>query len=352
MKAFFLFLLSITFAQVSIFLNEIENQFISSQNIHLSRNPHLEGWYDDFSTAQVEALETKKPIFLAFLGPTWCKWSDNFEAEILTSDTFIKKTQKDLILAKVDLPEDFTNETNINLPSIRLAKRYKVDKCPCLLLIDPYGEKIAEIDNLPMKSDVYASYIKEMIGDFHQIAKVTEKKQIKKLQAIEIKELYRKAAKLADKHFRKVLLEVGVEKDKSAYFLIEKYSEIIAKKGLKNREIRKLRKKILQKDPKNEQSSQFKMAMMDFGSLSEVINTPQHPGSVIQPLVDYLKNFGKQDSHNAWKVEMMISEYLFGRDYIEDALIHAKDCLNIAPEAEKKEIEKSIQYLQTKLPTS
>lgn len=344
----FFFLALPLFIFSSIFSDEFEDRLISSYDVQLEKDSHMKGWSDDLMVAKKEACRTNKLILLAFLGPNWCKWSDALEADILTHPAFIQKAKKNLILVKVDLPEDFSNK---KLPPIQLTKCYRVDKCPSLLLLDQNGKEIIKIDYLPLNCKEFAAYIEECIRDFRQIARSTSRKHLKKLTSTQLKTLYGKAAKLSDgggNHFRKLLLDAGVKKDKGAYFLVEKYSEVLAKKGFNNREIRNLRKKILKRDPDNLEGAQFKLALLDFKSLSEVIKTPQKPESVVKPLVDYLKAFGHRDQDHAWRLEMMISEYLFGQDQIEEALSHARACLKIAPESEKKEIEKSIHYLQTK----
>jgi len=327
----------------------VEDHLISTEEINLNQTSHLEGWLDDFAEAKKIASEKKCPLLIAFLGPTWCPWSDKLEAEVLVNQNFFKNLQTEVVFLKVDIPEDFDRHTKESLPALKLKEQYFVDECPTLVLVTPNGKQIAKLNYLPISCSAFASYIKEMLTDYEKLSLLTEKKALKKLDGKELKSLYAKAGRLADETFKKVLLNQGIKTDPSPYFLLEQYGVLLTKGKGNSWASRRLRNKILSLDPKNKNGSHRKLAVMDFNALAVSAKTDQKMDAVIHPLVDYLQKFGSKDLENAWRIEMMISQYLFGKDQIGASLIHAKNSLKIAPEPAQKEIVQSIEYLQTQL---
>lgn len=325
----------------------IEEQLISSQEIKLHQNFHLKGWLNDFSEAQKQAVEKEQPILIAFLGPSWCPWSDQLESEILVDQTFLASLQKEVVFLKVDIPEDFNREGENTLPYQQLKNKYHVDECPTLVLVGASGQEIAKLNYLPLESREFAGYIKEILADFHQVNLHAQKKSLHKLEAGELQSLYVKAGRLADTTFKKVLLHQGLKEDKGSYFLLEQYGHLLAEGHFKSPKLSKIRNKILARDPKNKQGTLLKLAIMDFEALSSSVPKVAKSEKAIKPLLEYLKKFGKQDTENSWRVEMMISQYFFGKNQIEEALKHAQASLEMAPPSLKEEIHQSIDYLQT-----
>jgi len=327
--------------------SSIEEQLITSQEVSIGENNSLDGWLDDFSAAKALAEKQNKPLLIAFLGPNWCTPSDELEEEILSRKGFLQSIKNDVVLFKVDIPDDFDDPKLENSQEVLLKKQYKVCECPSLILASSSGEAIAKLEYLPLKKEDFTNYIHEMLSNYQQIAELTKTKEFKNLEADELRNLYTKAGKLADAHFKDAFLKQGLKKDKSTYFLLEKYGKLLAREG-KRRKIRKVRNKILARDPKNAKGAQLQLAMMDFEALSH-IKKPKHTEDAIKPLTRYLKKFGSSDQKNAWKVEMKISQYLYGQNHVKDALKHAKASIEIAPESARPEIAQSIKYLQTRL---
>jgi len=246
---------------------------------------------------------------------------------------------------KIDLPEDWEKG---GYAGEALKDELQVSECPCLVLIDPLGTPIAKLEYLPLQPKVFASYLREMLGDYREVATLSEKKAVKKLDVDQLKHLYAKAGRLADAAFKKALLDEGLKMDKSPYFLVEEYGRILANGKLSDRRLGNLRNKIFARDPKNQQGFQRKLAILDFEALSFAIKHTEEAERVIRPLVQYLKKFGDKDRENAWKIEMKISQYLFGQNLIEEALKHAQASLKLAPESAQEEVTRSVVYLQSK----
>jgi len=344
MKAILPFAIAIPLATTTI-----EQQLISSDELLVAQPLPLEGWMSDFSMAQKAAVEQNKPILIAFLGPNWCPWSDQLEREVLVDSAFVQEMKDKVILLKVDIPEDFAIHSDESLPSLKLKDRYHIEECPALVLVEPMGGEIAQLKYLPLQSNEFAGYINGMLNDYAKVNEAVERKNLENLSEKELKTLYAKAGRFADSTFKRTLLKKGLKEDKSPYFLIEEYGYLVARGHFKDRKLSRIRNKILARDPKNEKGALRQLAILDFEALAKGGRRHQSTQKTIEPLVKYLKAFGKSDAENGWKMEMMISEYLFAKDQTEGALKHAQASLEIAPDFAKKEIAQSIEYLQTKL---
>lgn len=330
------------------FASSWDEQLISEQTVTFTRSDHLEGWHDSYDAALQEAKEKELPLLIAFLGPNWCPSSDQLEAEILTEKKFRSSLEGKAILLKVDLPEDFSLE--LGSRGRALKQRYGVEECPTLILAKPSGTIMAQLDSLPLDSLAFAGYINELIEDYQHLAKLTEEKGvIRSLEGEELKGLYTKAGRFADETFKKALLTRGIKSDDGTYFLIEKYSDRLAKGKVGNLRSRLLRKKIESSDPNNLSGAHRKLAILDFRALCDGCENKTQPEQVIIPLLAYLKEFGPRDQSYAWKIELMISQYLFGKDRLDEALIHARSSFTMAPESAKGEIVRSIEYLQVQI---
>ncbi|NGX38732.1 MAG: Disulfide bond reductase DsbH [Chlamydiae bacterium] len=327
----------------------IEDHLISSQEVRVAQSTHLEGWLDDYNEAQKLAEKKNLPLLIAFLGPNWCPWSDKLEAEVLTRTSFLSSLEKEVVFLKVDIPEHYDQEAEQNHPSLPLKERYFVDECPSLVLASPNGKEIAKLEYLPISSTDFAGTIKEMLSDYEKLVALTEKKELKHLKSDELQTLYTKAGRLADETIKKSLLKQGLKIDSGPYFLLEKYGERLASGKVTSRKSRSIRKKIEALDPENAAGSQRKLAIMDFEALKTTL-TPNHNAKVaIQPILQYLQKFGPKDRDHTWKLQMKVSQYLFGKNEVEEALKHAKLSLEAAPQSAHAEINQSIEYLLTHL---
>lgn len=299
-------------------------------------------WHDKYFEAVKQAEKEKKPLLVAFLGPNWCPWSDQLEAEVLANPQFLAEMEKEFVLVKIDIPEDFEGAS---FPGKELKNQLKVEECPSIVLLQPTGEEIAMLAYLPIDPREFSSYIKETLADFRKVSRIT-KKQLDHMKVEDLKSIYAKAGRLADETFKKAVLTQGLKIDRDPFFLLEEYGNLLIGGKANHWKIKSLRKKIVDRDPDNEGGFLRQLAVMDFEALT-MIKKHQKAEIVVKPLVEYLQHFGKKDPENAWRIEMKVSQYFFTHNRIDEALHHAEASLQIAPEECKKEIVQSIEYLKT-----
>lgn len=301
-------------------------------------------WYDNEWEAQQAAARLEKPLLIAFLGPEWCLWSDHLETEILSKQEFIDEMEKNFVLLKVGIPEDFEEQ---NFQGKNLSKSLRIEECPTIVLATPLGQEISTLPYLPVDYKEFTASICETLGDYRKMSSLT-KVQLEEMQTEELMSLYVRAGRLADQTFKKALLDQGLKNNSSPYFLLEKYHELLTAGKLSGWKVNHLRKQIVERDPENKEGSLRKMAVMDFEALSRSKRF-SNAEVIVKPLVEYLRTFGQTDHENAWKIEMKIAQYFYTKNRTNDALHHANASLALAPDSMKKEIEQSIEYLQKHL---
>jgi len=298
-------------------------------------------WQESYDKAKEVARKEEKPLLIAFIGPNWCPHSDRLEEEILSDQKWISRMQRDVVLYKVAIPEEFEEPFS----GKELKQQFHIEECPTLVLAQPSGEEIAKLSFLPLAQKEFYELIASTLENYQNVTRLT-KTQLQQLQVEDLKALYAKAEKLADQTLQKNLLVQGLKADRSPYFLLEQYSNLLTRGRLGYFRQKVLRKKIQARDPENAEGSMRKLAVMDFELLKQV-KRPQRAETVVAPLVKYLREFSNTDRSGAWEIELKISQYFFSRDKIQEALTHARASFELAPEEHRKEIAQSIQYLKS-----
>lgn len=95
-----------------------------------------ETWHTDLQTALSESAKTGKPVMLLVTGSTWCGPCQNLERNVLSSSTFKKYAQKNLVLLKADIPrarKDMSAETQ------KIINKYHKGGVPTIYIIDSKG---------------------------------------------------------------------------------------------------------------------------------------------------------------------------------------------------------------------
>ena len=284
---------------------------------------------------------SSKPLLIAFIGSSWCPWSEKLESEVLRSEAFISGLKSEIVFLRIDIPENFRELTG------DLKQRFHIEQCPLLVLLDPSGEEISRMGYLPYSAQEFSRLMKETMADFTALKTAA---QMHKLPAQELEVLYLKAKKLGNEKYKEKFMEAGLQADKGPFFYMEKYANLIETGKKKDPQVETLRKKILAKDPKNQYGMHLRLAVLDFQGLANKHKKKDKPLSVVEPLLGYLEKFGNQDRENSWKVQLLIAQFLFSKNELEPALEHATASYEAAPDTMKKEIAQSIDYLKSHMP--
>jgi len=106
-------------------------------------------WLTNFDAAKEKAKDDNKLILLNFSGSDWCAPCIKMKKEVFESETFLSKSEKQLVLVRADFPRSKKNQLSPDQTKHNeaLAEKYNPDgKFPFTLLLDANGKVIREWD--------------------------------------------------------------------------------------------------------------------------------------------------------------------------------------------------------------
>ena len=95
-----------------------------------------EVWNTDLQTALSESAKSGKPIMLLVTGSTWCGPCKNLERNVLSSSSFKKYAQKNLVLLKADIPR---SRNDMTPATQKIINKYHKGGVPAIYIIDSKG---------------------------------------------------------------------------------------------------------------------------------------------------------------------------------------------------------------------
>jgi thioredoxin-related protein len=106
-------------------------------------------WLTNFDVAKEKAKSENKSILLNFSGSDWCAPCIKMKKEVFSSETFLSKSEAQLVLVRADFPRSKKNQ--LSPEQIKhneaLAEKYNPDgKFPFTVLLDANGKVIREWD--------------------------------------------------------------------------------------------------------------------------------------------------------------------------------------------------------------
>jgi protein disulfide-isomerase len=330
--------------QKRLFSSSIKDSLKEAHRLRTKRQLY---WSEHYSKASKTAKEKQKYLLLAFVGSDWCPWSQKLENEVLTRQEFTKALKDDMILVWIDFPENASILPERREINQYLRDKFGVKEFPTLLILDESEDLVAKMAYLPFEAEQFSNQIKGLIGDYKEIKEKIETVNLESLPDDQLETLFTKSKSLSCERFTNELMAAGLKADKGPFFLLERYSELLEAGKRNEPQAAELRKMIAARDPKNALGTQLKLAVLEFQNFSEQHRKKEKIQDAVEPLVEYLKEFGKKDTDNVWRVEMMIAQYFFSKGVIGSALQHAAASFESAPETEKAEIAHSIDYLKS-----
>lgn len=269
-----------------------------------------------------QALMQKKPLFLFFTGSDL--WSEKMEKELL-EDAFFAQELSD-VFAFIKVEE--------NSP---LFSKFQPEVTPMVLLLNEEEELITKFGYLSLDPQEYAEYIHHFLEEYIAIQKTLKVTS----DPIDLENLFEKARSLGSRVLEEKIFEKGIAQPLGTYFLLEKYAE---HQGFDEESVKKraeIKEEVEHRDPNNVRKSFYRLALMDFQRM--VKNTEGK--EAVRPLLQYIEMF-PEDEERGWKIEMMISQYLFTKGYLNESLFHARACYKKAPLPIRKDIAESIQHIR------
>ncbi|MBQ8498571.1 thioredoxin family protein [Chlamydia sp.] len=304
-------------------------------------------WYVDYQEAREKSEEKELPMLLFFSGSDWNGSCMKIRDEVLSSEEFISAVAGKFICVAVDFPRHAElRDPLINEQNEELKNKLHVNTFPSLVLLSPEEREIYKLESFGNEngSNLGESLCKVVTND-QELEQVFP--LIPTLAAVELRQYYQLAEELSRKDFMTAAIEQGVLCDDS-FFLSEKFRQLVETGRMDSDECRSVKSRLLELDPENEQLTHFTVALIEFQELAKRFRGDAHMNvaKVIEPLADYLTQFGEQDKENQWRLEMIISQYYLDAGLPNSALEHAEIALESAPREAQLSISRSLDHMR------
>ena len=103
------------------------------------------GWIEDFDKGLAQAKTEKKIALADFTGSDWCVWCQRLDKEIFSKPEFKDYAKTNLVLVEVDFPQTKPLPKAKQEQHEKLAKEYKIEGFPTVVVFDAEGKKIGQL---------------------------------------------------------------------------------------------------------------------------------------------------------------------------------------------------------------
>lgn len=99
-------------------------------------------WLTSWDEASAQSKKSGKPILMDFTGSDWCGWCMKLEAEVFETSTFKDWATKNVVLLKLDFPNDIEQPPALVAQNQGLARRFGVRGYPTIVFADHEGNAL------------------------------------------------------------------------------------------------------------------------------------------------------------------------------------------------------------------
>lgn len=328
---FCLSMISCTFAdevQESVVVSEQENK------LH---------WHENYQNALVETRETGKSLFILFTGSDWCSWCQKFEQEVLSQASFQQSVDKSFVFLKIDFRIDLKDHTEKFNEYQALKTKYGARGFPSVVIVNKDEEIMGVTGYLPGGASNYSKHIASLIDSYEGYADKINEQSLKDTSSKELEELYMQSVQLNRTNDQARIMHEGLSKDKSGFFFSESYRQLVDEGQYGLEDAQAVRSKLLDPNLTHHIDNARFVAIVDF---QESLGNDDEQSKSLDPLMQFLNQYGDKDTENAWKVQMVISQFYSDHDDFTEALEYAELALSGAPENIREDIEEAVSFLK------
>ncbi len=120
-------------------------------------------WYDNLQTAVNVAQKSGHPIMVDFTGSDWCVWCKRLNAEVFSHDEFVNYAKNNLVLVKIDFPQNIPQSQATKYYNNQLAQRFGVKGFPTIVLLKSDGTPVAVTGYQAGGASAYVEHIKSLL---------------------------------------------------------------------------------------------------------------------------------------------------------------------------------------------
>jgi protein disulfide-isomerase len=123
-------------------------------------------WLTDLPKAQAKAKAEGKLVLVNFTGSDFCSSCMRLHKEVFPAKEFAEYAQKRLVLMEADFPMKKKQTPALKEANAALAKQFKVDGYPTLLVLNAEGKKLGEVE-----FDLFDASPKDLVAAIEKVAK-------------------------------------------------------------------------------------------------------------------------------------------------------------------------------------
>ena len=117
-------------------------------------------WQDNLEKALQHAKKENKAVLVNFTGSDWCNWCKRLSAEVFSKKEFEQYAKKNLILVKLDFPQNIEQSLETKVYNNKLAQRFGVQGFPTILLFNASGKLVLTTGYQPGGPVNYVNHLK------------------------------------------------------------------------------------------------------------------------------------------------------------------------------------------------
>jgi thioredoxin-related protein len=132
-------------------------------------------WQTDFEAAKTKAKAEKKLLLVDFTGSDWCGWCKKLVAEVFSKDEFKKAAPKNFVLVELDYPSPAKKQSDeLKKQNKALAKQYKIQGYPTILVMDADGKVVAKTGYQPGGPEDYVKHLEKFMEAHGEVVKMVK----------------------------------------------------------------------------------------------------------------------------------------------------------------------------------
>lgn len=293
----------------------------------------------DYDEALRQAKEQHRPLLVFFNGSDWSGLGMKMKKEILDTPQFEVGIASHFTCVEVDFPHHALLPEERVQKNCRLQQQFAITQFPALLLVDSNERVIVHLGYCPEDGENCAADLLKLEAlDFqlqHDLLRVRD------LSPQELYTCYTAAQELQNQQAIEHILSIGMHSNEPGFFLVERYRQLAAA-GESAQEIKQT---LFHIDPNNRLGYFYQIALIDFQTLAQKTDRLT-PEQIIQPLCDYLEQFGREDREHVWRIEMMIAQFYLDNDCWSIALRHAEVAYREAPLERHADMDPLLHYIR------
>lgn len=120
-------------------------------------------WQDNLEKALAQAKKENKAVLVNFTGSDWCIWCKRLTGEVFDKQEFANYAKKNLILVKLDFPQNIEQTMETKIYNNNLAKRFGIQGFPTILLFNSTGKLVLRTGYQPGGSANYVKHLKSYL---------------------------------------------------------------------------------------------------------------------------------------------------------------------------------------------